>query len=90
MFVSKLDDIAHQKLSNFLANTKLAKSNSEARRLIAQNAISINNIIISENINFELQYKNDIHKIYAQVVEIQLYFSEYLLIIFSALYFVKA
>lgn len=53
MFVSKLDDIAHQKLSNFLANTKLAKSNSEARRLIAQNAISINNIIISENINFD-------------------------------------
>ena len=46
-----LDEIAHQKLSNFLAKLDLAKSSSEARRLISQNAVSINNEIILENLN---------------------------------------
>ena len=46
-----LNEIAHQKLSNFLAKSNLAKSSSEARRLISQNAVSINNKIIQENLN---------------------------------------
>ena len=46
-----LDEIAHQKLSKFLAKSNLAKSSSEARRLIFQNAVSINNEIILENLN---------------------------------------
>ena len=55
-----LDDIAHQKLSNFLANSNLAKSSSEARRLISQNGVSINNITINENLNLgELALNQD-------------------------------
>ena len=46
-----LDEIACQKLSTFLAKSNLAKSSSEARRLISQNAVSINNEIIQENLN---------------------------------------
>jgi len=55
-----LDDIAHQKLSNFLANSNLAKSSSEARRLISQNGVSINNVTINENLNLgELALNQD-------------------------------
>ena len=46
-----LDEIACQKLSTFLAKSNLAKSSSEARRLISQNAVSINKVIILENLN---------------------------------------
>ena len=55
-----LNEIAHQKLSNFLATSNLAKSSSEARRLISQNAVSINNKIIQENLNLgELDLNQD-------------------------------
>ena len=46
-----LDEITHQKLSNFLAKSNLARSSSEARRLISQGAVSINSEIILENLN---------------------------------------
>ena len=55
-----LNEIACQKVSNFLAESNLAKSNSEARRLISQNAVSINGKIIQENVNLgELDLNQD-------------------------------
>ena len=55
-----LNEIACQKVSNFLAKSNLAKSNSEARRLISQNAVSINGKIIQENVNLgELDLNQD-------------------------------
>ena len=55
-----LNEIACQKVSNFLAESNLAKSNSEARRLISQNAVSINGKIIRENVNLgELDLNQD-------------------------------
>ena len=49
--IENLNTIRNLKLSNFLANFNLVKSNSEARRLIDQNAVSINNVIVKENLN---------------------------------------
>ena len=49
--IGNLNATGNLKLSNFLANANLAKSNSDARRLISQNAVSINNVIVKENLN---------------------------------------
>jgi tyrosyl-tRNA synthetase len=49
--IGNLNATGNLKLSNFLTNANLAKSNSDARRLISQNAVSINNVIVKENLN---------------------------------------
>ena len=49
--IENLNATGNLKLSNFLTNANLAKSNSDARRLISQNAVSINNVIVKENLN---------------------------------------
>ena len=49
--IDNLNATGNLKLSNFLTNANLAKSNSDARRLISQNAVSINNVIVKENLN---------------------------------------
>ena len=49
--IENLNATGNLKLSNFLSNANLAKSNSDARRLISQYAVSINNVIVKENLN---------------------------------------
>ena len=58
-----LNEIINTKLSNILVKTSMAKSNSEAKRLINQGAIELNGVKLTEDTEMNSLKEGDIFKI---------------------------